>query len=86
MEITIKEQSVQEMYIVRYNDIYGNGNDQKLEVVLENRNHFLEWLEQHNDNRKMDYISDEDFIEEREEEFDIIPLNVYVPKFKKNNQ
>ena len=72
----------QVMYIVRYNDVYGNGDDQKLEVILENRNHFLEWLEQHNDNRRMDYISDEDFIEEREEEFDIIPLNVYISEFK----
>ena len=72
----------QEMYIVRYNDVYGNGDDQKLEVILENRNHLLEWLEEHNDNRRMDYISDEDFIEEREEEFDLIPLNVYISKFK----
>jgi hypothetical protein len=38
----------QEMYIVRYNDIYGNGDNQKLEVIVENRNHFLEWLEEHN--------------------------------------
>ena len=83
---TIKEQSVQEMYIVRYNDIYGNGNDQKLELILENRNQFLEWLNEHNESRRMDYINDDDFVKETEEEFDIIPLNVYVPKFKKNNK
>jgi hypothetical protein len=70
------------MYIVRYNDIYGNGDNQKLEVIVENRNHFLEWLKQHNDNRRMDYINDEDFIEESEEEFDLIPLSVYVSEFK----
>ena len=70
------------MYIVRYNDIYGNGDNQKLEVIVENRNHFLEWLKQHNDNRRMDYINDDDFVEETEEEFDLIPLSVYVSEFK----
>lgn len=77
---TPKEKSVQEMYVVSYYDIYGDGNDQKLEVILESRNHFSEWLKQHNDNLKMDYISDEDFIEHTEEEFDLIPLNIYLSK------
>jgi len=70
------------MYIVKYNDIYGNGDNQKLEVIVENRNHFSEWLQQHNDNRKIDYINDDDFVEETEEEFDLIPLSVYVSEFK----
>jgi hypothetical protein len=78
---TPKEKSVKKLYVVRYLDIYGNGNDQKLEVIIENRNHFLEWLKQHNDNRRMDYISDDDFVEETEEEFDLIPLNIYLSKF-----
>lgn len=65
----------QEMYIVRYNDVYGNGDDQKLEVILENRNHFLEWLEEHNESRGEPEP-------ELEEEFDLIPLSVYVSKFK----
>jgi hypothetical protein len=78
---TSKEKSAKEMYIVRYNDIYGNGDNQKLEVIIENKNHFSEWLQQHNDNRKIDYINDDDFVEETEEEFDLIPLNIYLSKF-----
>jgi hypothetical protein len=65
----------QEMYIVKYNDIYGNGYYQKLEVIVENRNHFLEWLEEHNESRGGSEP-------ELEEEFDLIPLSVYVSKFK----
>ena len=63
------------MYIVRYNDIYGNGDNQKLEVIVENRNHFLEWLEDHNESRGQSEP-------ESEEEFDLIPLNVYISEFK----
>jgi hypothetical protein len=63
------------MYIVRYNDIYGNGDNQKLEVIVENRNHFLEWLEEHNESRGQSEP-------ESEEEFDLIPLNVYISEFK----
>ena len=52
-----------------------------LEVVLESKDDFASWLEQHNDNRRMDYISDDDFIKENEEEFDLIPLDLLT--FKK---
>jgi hypothetical protein len=65
------------MYIVRYNDIYGNGDNQKLEVIVENRNHFLEWLEEHNESRGQSESEPES-----EEEFDLIPLSVYVSEFK----
>lgn len=70
-----------EVYIVQYNDCYGNGSDKKLEVVLESKDAFKIWLEQHNDNRRMDCINDNDFIEENEEEFDLIPLDLLT--FKK---
>ena len=70
-----------QVYIVQYNDCYGNGNDKMLEVVLESKDDFASWLEQHNDNRRMDYISDDDFIKENEEEFDLIPLDLLT--FKK---
>ena len=63
------------MYIVKYNDIYGDGDNQKLEVIVENRNHFLEWLEEHNESRGGSEP-------ELEEEFDLIPLSVYVSEFK----
>ena len=69
------------VYIVQYNDCYGNGSDKKLEVALESKDDFASWLEQHNDNRRMDYISDDDFIKENEEEFDLIPLDLLT--FKK---
>ena len=69
------------VYIVQYNDCYGNGSDKKLEVVLESKDDFASWLEQHNDNRRMDYITDDDFIKENEEEFDLIPLDLLT--FKK---
>ena len=69
------------VYIVQYNDCYGNGSDKKLEVVLESKDAFKIWLEQHNDNRRMDCISDDDFIKENEEEFDLIPLDLLT--FKK---
>ena len=69
------------VYIVQYNDCYGNGSDKKLEVVLESKDDFASWLEQHNDNRRMDCISDDDFIKENEEEFDLIPLDLLT--FKK---
>ena len=72
---------VKQVYIVQYNDCYGNGSDKKLEVVIESKDDFKSWLEQHNDNRRMDCISDYDFIEESEEEFDLIPLNLVT--FKK---
>ena len=69
------------VYIVQYNDCYGNGSDKKLEAVIESKDDFASWLEQHNDNRRMDYISDDDFIKENEEEFDLIPLDLLT--FKK---
>lgn len=65
----------QEMYVVKYNDAYGNGDNQKLEVIVENRNHFLEWLEEHNESRGGSEP-------ELEEEFDLIPLNIYISEFK----
>lgn len=70
-----------QVYIVQYNDCYGNGSDKKLEAVIESKDDFASWLKQHNDNRRMDYISDDDFIEESENEFDLITLNLVT--FKK---
>ncbi len=66
-----------EVYIVQYNDCYGNGTDKKLEAVIESKDDFASWLEQHNDNRRMDCISDDDFIEESEEEFTLIPIDMF---------
>jgi hypothetical protein len=65
------------LYVVEYNDCYGNGTDKKLEVIVETHNQFLEWLEEHNENRRMDYLNDDDFVEESAEEFNLIPLNLF---------
>jgi len=64
--------TTKEVYIVQYNDCYGNGTDKKLEAVIESKDDFASWLEQHNDNRRM-----ADEIEESEEEFTLIPINMF---------
>ena len=67
------------LYVVRYNDCYGNG-DEQLEVIVKSREDFLKWLEIHNDSRRED-DEDEYFCYEGEKEFDLIPLNLVT--FKK---
>lgn len=57
------------LYVVRYNDVYGNGDKQNLEIIVEDRNQFLEWLEEHNECRGSE--------DEGQEEFDLIPLKLY---------
>ncbi len=59
------------LYVVRYNDVYKNGYNQSLEVIVQDRNQFLEWLEEHNEGRGSE--------DEGEEEFDLIPLTLYTP-------
>ena len=68
------------LYVVQYNDCFGNGDDKKLEVIVESELAFKEWLKEHNKNRSMDCLSDDDFVEEGAEEFNLIPL-----KFIENN-
>jgi hypothetical protein len=69
-----------QLYIIQYNDCYGNGTDKKLEAIIENREDFINWLKQHNENRRLDCITDDDFLEEKEEEFDIIPIDMFLNK------
>jgi len=59
---------VKQVYIVQYNDCYGNGTDKKLEAVIESKDDFASWLEQHNEER------DE---AESEEEFTLIPIDMF---------
>lgn len=58
------------LYVVQYNDCYGNGDKKNLEVIVENRNHFLEWLDEHNESRGGSEP-------EGKEEFTLIPLNLF---------
>ena len=60
------------LYIVQYNDRYGNGDKKILEVIVESRNHFLEWLDEHNESRGGSEP-------EGQEEFDLIPLQLFIP-------
>lgn len=66
------------LYVVRYNDCYGN-SDEQLEVIVKSHEDFLKWLEVHNQERAdlqdLD-IDDDDFCYEGEEQFDLIPLNL----------
>ena len=59
------------VYIVRYNDCYGNGDDKKLEVVLKNKAAFNQWHKAHNKKRKEDGNAPEG-----REEFDLIPIQM----------
>jgi len=59
------------LYVVRYNDCYGNG-DSNLEVIVESKDDFKKWLKQHNEDRE-----ENGEIEENEEEFDLIPLELF---------
>lgn len=62
-------EQVNVLYVVRYNDKYGNGDNKCLEVIVNNENEFLEWLDEHNECRGSE--------PEGREEFDLIPLQHY---------
>jgi len=67
-------EQVNVLYVVRYNDKYGNGDKVNLEVIVNNENEFYEWLEVHNECRGSE--------PEGREEFDLIPLQHYNPNKK----
>jgi hypothetical protein len=56
------------LYVVQYNDKYGNGNT-NLEVIVSSYKDFLVWLKKHNQER--------DGSPEKKEEFDLIPLSLF---------
>ena len=62
-------------FIVQYNDCYGNGDNKKLETIVQNYEQFLEWLKKHNEER----ISDGFSYEEEIEEFSLIPVEMFKP-------
>lgn len=59
-------------YIVKYNDIYGNGDATNIEALLKSEKDFIKWLKEHNKERKENG-------EQREsvEEFDVIPVELF---------
>jgi len=65
---------MKKLFVVQYNDTYGNGNNKKLEVIVKSYEDFLKWLDEHNKQRKFE---DEDAIEEDEDEFTLIALSLF---------
>lgn len=62
--------NTRKVYIVQYNDCYGNGTDKKLEAIIESKDDFISWLEEHNSNREEDE-------QESKEEFTLIPIDMF---------
>ena len=67
------------LYVVQYDDCYES--NVKLEVIVESQEGFLRWLDKHNEDRRMNDINADNFVEETEEDFTLIPLNLVT--FKK---
>lgn len=44
--------STKKVFIIQYNDCYGNGDNKSIESVIEKRADFNKWLKQHNKDRK----------------------------------
>lgn len=61
----------EQVFIVKYNDLYGNGTDTYLECVVRSRDEFYDWLDWHNDLRQQHENDPED-----EELFTLIPINL----------
>jgi len=60
------------LYIVQYNDCYGNGDQKSNEVLVRNEQEFLRWLEIRNKER-----ADAGELVEDMEEFDLIPIELF---------
>ena len=60
------------LYIVKYNDCYGNGKDTSYEIIVESEEDFKVWLKHHNEVREANGDG-----HEGEEEFDLIELGLF---------
>ena len=60
------------LYIVQYNDCYGNGDQKSNEVLVKDEATFWRWLKQRNKERIA-----EGEMEEQVEEFDLIPITLF---------
>lgn len=61
----------QTVYIIQYNDCYGNGDQKSIEGVITSKSGFTQWLKEHNANRKADGNS-----KEGKDEFDLIECDL----------
>lgn len=57
-----------QVFVVTYNDKYGNGNNKSMEFIVHSKKDFLKWLERHNEFRES--IGE---LREDESEFDLMP-------------
>lgn len=64
---------MRDLFVVKYID------DDQLEVIVESREDFLKWLADHNESRKEDYLDDDDFCEETEDDFELTRLILFKP-------
>jgi len=63
--------NVKDVWVVKYNDCYGNGDDTRIEAVLHSEKDFKKWLKKHNQERK-----ELGGMKESKEEFDLIRVNL----------
>lgn len=58
------------IYLVEYNDCYGNGDDKSIEGYVNSKEEFDNWLKERNKEREAEGES-----EESSEEFDLVPVH-----------
>ena len=58
--------------VIIYKDI--NGRENSIDGVIKDYSHFPKWLKEHNDKRRM---NDLDFVEETDEDFELIAVPFY---------
>jgi hypothetical protein len=63
---------MKKLFVVKYNDKYGNGDNTSLEVIVDSKESFLEWLRVRNEQRE-----NEGELTEHQDEFDLIPLEFF---------
>jgi len=60
------------IYLIKYNDCYGNGDESYIECAITEKKYFKDWLNEHNKDREFDGNEPEG-----EEEFDLIEYKIF---------
>lgn len=66
---------MENVLVIIYKDNLGRENS--IDGVIKDYSHFANWLKEHNDKRRIDYLNDEDFVEETEDDFELISVPFY---------
>lgn len=69
--------SNQSFFVIKYLDRFNGGQDQKLEGIVTSHKQFIEWLKNSNEDRKDWSSPDDEFCPDTEEDFELIPLNLF---------